>query len=106
ICGAEAAGVAAALAAFAGAAFAAGAGAIEFAGAAMELAGAGAGAGCRAGAALAAGAAAGAAVGAALDSAEVFLLLRVFLVPVVLAVAEVSEPAGVPSAAAAFLLFL
>ena len=33
------------------------------------------------------------------------MLLRVFFVPAVLAVAEGSEPAGVASAAAAFLLF-
>jgi len=50
ICGSEAAGAAAALlVVFAGAVFAAGAGAIEFAGAAIELAGVAAGAGADAG---------------------------------------------------------
>ena len=49
ICGSEAAGEVVVWAVFAGAVLAAGAGAIEFAGAAMELAGAGAGAGAEAG---------------------------------------------------------
>ena len=82
------------------------AGAIELLeGAAMELAGAAAGAVADAVWLAGAGLLAGVAAAEAPESISDFLLLRVFLVPVSVAVAEVSVVAAVLSVDAAFLVF-